>query len=74
MLNTGSYLPLDPQYVGQISARLKHTNASYSDFYKVCEKKNKWRVLIFKSLIACISEIAEGIFFKFGIWRSLTPF
>ena len=35
------YSHLDPQYVYQISVRLKHAYASYSDLRKVCEKKKE---------------------------------
>ena len=35
------YIYIDPQYVYLISARLKHTYASYSHLRKVCEKKKK---------------------------------
>ena len=39
------YLPLDPQYVCQILARLKYAYVSYSDFCKVCKKKKQKKLL-----------------------------
>jgi len=42
----------------------------------MCEKKKnkkeKNEEIFFESLIAHISEMAEGIFFKFGMWLSLS--
>ena len=35
------YLLLDPQYMYQISTRLKYAYTSYSDFCKVCKKNGK---------------------------------
>ena len=56
-------LPLDPQYVHQISARSEHAYASYSNFCKVCEMN--------ENLLTQISGTAKGILLKFETWPPL---
>ena len=50
-----------PQYVCQISARLKHTHTSYGDFCKVCEMTKKKKKKNTKKFFRKV----EGILLKF---------